>query len=144
MSIIAVLAVPAWITMVLLYFLEDFNLIEGGLHVVGATLLNFNGYVGIVVEVLAEPNCGKMSPSKFLHHHVAVEQALTNMHGVVATDLIVFDSFVLRIVVLIELQQELMEVVQRRARRFHCFTEILCEYSFVEVVLWIGWGKYLL
>jgi hypothetical protein len=57
------------------------------------------------------------------------------MHGMIATNLVVFDSLVFGIMVLIEFQQELVQVVQRRAWLLNLSAEVLREHPLVEVVL---------
>jgi len=53
----------------------------------------------------------------------------------IATNLVVFDSLVFGIMVLIEFQQELVQVVQRRAWLLNLSAEVLREHPLVEVVL---------
>lgn len=76
-----------------------------------ATLLNFDGNVGVEFEVLAEPHGGEVAPAQLLNDHVAVDEYFADVDGMIASYLIVFDSLVLGVVVLIELQQEFVEVL---------------------------------
>ena len=46
--------------------------------------------------VLREPNRRKVAPSELLNDHVAICEHLTNVHWVVAADLVVRKPFVLR------------------------------------------------
>ena len=62
-SIVSSGSMPGWILVVHFNFLQDLNFIEGSLHVVGRTLLNFNRYIGLVLEVFTEPDGRKMPPS---------------------------------------------------------------------------------
>ena len=135
MCIVAILSIPPGVFMMFFHFLQNLHLVKCCLHIVWTALLNLYGNIGVVVEVLAKPHCGEMSPTQFLDHHVAVEQALPDMHGMVTSNLVVFDSLVLRIVIFIKLQQELMEVVQRGTLWFNLCSEVLRKYSFVQVVL---------
>jgi hypothetical protein len=104
-------ASPSRILMVLFHLLQDFDFIESSFHVVWATLLNFDGDVGVEFEVLAEPHGREVAPAQLLNDHVAVDEYFADVDGMIASDLIVFDSLVLGVVVLIELQQEFVEVL---------------------------------
>ena len=72
MSIVSGLPIPSRVLMMLLNLLQNLNFIECCFHVVRATFLNLNGNVGIVLEILAEPDSGKMAPAKFLNNDVPV------------------------------------------------------------------------
>lgn len=121
MGIVSGRSLPAWVSMVFLYFLQDLDFVEGGLHIMWAALLNFDGHIGVVFEVLAQPHCGEMAPAQLLDDDVAVDEDFADVHGMIATDLVVFDSLVLRIVVLIEFHQELVKVVGARFIRNRSF-----------------------
>lgn len=108
MSVISCFACPAWILMMFLDLLKDFDLIKSCFHVMRTTLLNFDGNISIVLEVFAEPDCREMSPTKFLDHNVSANENLTDVDWMVPTDLIVFYTLVLGVVVLVELNQELV------------------------------------
>ena len=83
-------------------FLENFNLIIGGLKIMGRTFHDFNSNVVPVLEIFSEPNCRKVAPAQFLHQDVSVDEDLANMAGVVAADFVVFNALVLTVVFLIK------------------------------------------
>ena len=55
-------------------FLQQLDFVEGGFEVVRGALLYFDGDVGVVLEVSAEPHGGKVAPSELLDDDVAVDE----------------------------------------------------------------------
>jgi hypothetical protein len=114
----------------LMHHLEDFNLVVAGVKIVRRRLLDLEGNVVFVFEVLGEPNGGEVPPTQFLDDHIAVEDNFADMHWVVSTslasvpsDLVVLDAFVLLVevvllflVVLFDLVGGEFEVVVGRGR----------------------------
>jgi hypothetical protein len=76
-----------------------------------------------------------VSPTQLLNYHIPVEESLAYMYRMVTTDLVIFYPLILRVVVLVELEKELMEVVQSRFIRFGLLLEILRVYPFIKVML---------
>lgn len=75
--------------------IKNFDLIICRLLVVGGTLLHLQSNVGVILSVPGKPNCRKVAPAEFLDNDVPVDHDFTDMHGVVAANLVVRDSLVL-------------------------------------------------
>lgn len=59
-------------------------LVVGGLEVVGGALHDLDGDVGVVLEVLGEPDGGEVSPAQLLDEHVPVDEDLSDEARVIA------------------------------------------------------------
>lgn len=78
---------------------EDLYLVVGCGLVAGGTLLHFQCDIGILMfHILGEPHCRELAPAQLLDNDVAIDQDFTEMHGVIASDLVLFDPFVLAVV----------------------------------------------
>lgn len=67
-----------------------------------STLLNLDGDVAIVLEVLGEPDGREVAPAELLNDDVAIEKDLADMDWVVPSNLVVGHSFVFTRVLVIE------------------------------------------
>jgi len=74
------------------------------------TFLNFDSNICVIFEIFAQPNSRKMSPSELLYDHVSLDQDLSNMYRVVAPYNVVLDAFILGVVLLIDVLQEIFEL----------------------------------
>lgn len=125
MSVVSGLAVPAWVEMVLFDFLEDLDFVEGRLHIVRAALLNLHGDIGVELEVLAQPDRREVPPAQLLDDHVAIDEHFADVDWVVSTDLIIFYSLVLGVVVFVQLHQEFVQVLWALSIRERLLIKIL-------------------
>uniref|UniRef100_A0A7S3MXH3 Uncharacterized protein n=1 Tax=Strombidium inclinatum TaxID=197538 RepID=A0A7S3MXH3_9SPIT len=79
--------------------IQNFHFIVGRHLVTRGTLLNFQGDESVLVlHVPGEPHCRELAPAKLLHYHVAVHEDLTEVHGVVPSHLVLFNTFVFAVV----------------------------------------------
>lgn len=78
--------------------IEYFNFIICSLGVMRCTFLNLKCHVRIVHIISSKPNCREMTPTKFLHNYIAIDQDFTHMHRVIPTDFVVRDAFVFRLI----------------------------------------------
>lgn len=74
---------------------KDFDFVVRRLLVVRGAFLNFQSHVSIVMRVPGEPDCRKVAPAELLNDDVPVDHDFANVHRVVATNLVVRDTFVL-------------------------------------------------
>jgi len=97
---------------VLSHLVEDIDFIVCSLYVVLGTLLDFQGNVRVVLEILSEPNSREVAPAELLDDDIAVHQDLADVDRVVASYLVVGHALIFRaIVVLIE--RFIQHVLQR-------------------------------
>ena len=90
------------------YYVKDFYFVVCGDLVTGRTLLDLQGHKGVgVLHVLCQPHRRKLAPSQLLDDHVPVGQDLAQVDGVIATDLVLFDPFVLAVVIRISVSKKL-------------------------------------
>ena len=83
---------------VLCNHVQDFDFVIGRLCIMRCTFLDFHGDVGVVHRVFSKPDCREMAPSKFLNGDIAIDHNFTDMHRMVAANLVVSYSFVLTLV----------------------------------------------
>jgi hypothetical protein len=98
------------------YLVKDFNLIVSSFKIVLSTLLNLHSNVAIVLEIFGQPDCREMAPTKFLDYHIPVKKDLTDMDGVIATNLVIRHTFVLTGVLILE--EALPNLVLKRCEIF--------------------------
>lgn len=67
------------------------------------TLHDLHGRVVSVLEIFRQPHRREVAPPQLLDQHVPVHQHLSDVAGVVPSDLVVFDAFVLAVVLVVEL-----------------------------------------
>ena len=77
---------------------QYFDFIIGRLSIVRCAFLDFHGHVGVVHRVTSKPDCREMAPSEFLNGDIAIDHDFTDMHRMVASNLVVSYSFVLTLV----------------------------------------------
>jgi len=65
-------------------FLKDFDLVVGGLQVVGGAFHYFYGHVGRVFEIFCQPDGREMPPPEFLNENITVHEDLPDVAGMVA------------------------------------------------------------
>lgn len=80
------------------HLVEDFDLVECSVEVMRCRSLDLKRDIRVVHDVLGEPNSREMAPAKLLNDKVTIDQDFADMHGVVATDFIVGETFVFRAV----------------------------------------------
>lgn len=82
--------------------IEYFNFIICSLGVMRCTFLHFKRHVRIIHIISSEPNGREMTPSKFLHYDIAINQDFSHMHWVIPTDFVVGNTFVFRLITVCE------------------------------------------
>ena len=93
---------PLFAAPVLGNLIQNFNFIVRCFQIVLSTFLHFDGDIAIVLQVLCEPNCGKVTPAKLLNDDVSVHQNLTHMDWMIAPNLVVGHTFVLAAILIIK------------------------------------------
>ena len=68
------------------------------------TFHNFDSDIISILEVFGQPNCGEVSPSKFLHKDITIAEHLTNMTRVIPTNFIILNAFVFTVIFFIEVK----------------------------------------
>ena len=81
-----------------------------------SALLNFHGDITVVLEIFSEPHGGKVTPPELLYDDISIKENLTNVHGVIATDLVIGHSLVLTRVLVFE--EALSDLVLERSEIF--------------------------
>jgi len=80
--------------MMLFYFLENLDFVEGSLHVMGRTFLYFHCNICFKFKILAKPDCRKMTPSQLLNHHISIQEHFPNVNWMISSCLIILNPFV--------------------------------------------------
>jgi hypothetical protein len=75
-------------------FLQYLDLIICRLEVMQCTFLDFNGDIGVVHEILGQPDSAEMAPSELMLNNVSVYQDLANKYWVVAALLVVLNTLI--------------------------------------------------
>jgi hypothetical protein len=86
---------PVGIESVSFYDVQDLYFVVRSFYVVHGTLLHLERHIIVVLRVTSEPDGREMAPTKLLHDDVPVNQPLTDVHGMVSTNFVVRDTFVL-------------------------------------------------
>lgn len=86
---------PVGIEGVSFYDVQDLYFVVRSFYVVHGTLLHLECHIIVVLCVTSEPDGREMTPTKLLHYDVPVNQSFTDVHGMVSTNFVVRDTFVL-------------------------------------------------
>lgn len=86
------------------HFLQNFNLIIRCLKVMWRTFHDLNSNIISVFEILRKPDSGEMTPAEFLHQDISVDEDFSDMAGMIASNFIVFDAFVLTVILFVEME----------------------------------------
>ena len=89
---------PLGVVVVVGDYVKNLHLVVGGLLVVGGALLDFEGHVGVVLEVPREPDSREVAPAQFLNNYIPLTQELPYVHWVVPPHLVVGYALVLTLV----------------------------------------------
>lgn len=110
MSIISTLT-PLFRMTLFLNFLQNLNLIKRSLHIMRWTFLNFHSHICIIFEVFTKPDSREMPPAQFLYNHISIKQYLSNMYWMISSNIIILNTFILRIMLLLHLLQKLNQII---------------------------------
>jgi len=66
------------------------------------TLLNLNSHVRVPLKIFCQPDRAKVTPTQLLNDHVSIKQNFTNVNWMVSSNLVVWHTFILAGVLLIE------------------------------------------
>ena len=92
---------------------KDIHFIVGCFDVVLGTFLHLQGNVAVEFEILGQPDSGEVSPTEFLDDYIPVKQDLSNMDGMVSTNLVIRHALVFaRIFIFVEAL--IKDISQRR------------------------------
>lgn len=83
------------------YFVQDLNLVKGRFLVVLCAFLHLDGHWILRHQIAAQPYCGEVTPSHFLHYDLSVVLDLPYKNRVLPTRPLVHRSFFLRLVVFV-------------------------------------------
>ena len=125
---------PLLIMRLALNSLQDLHFIKSSLHVVRRALLNFDGNVGTIFEVFAEPYSREVSPSQFLNNYIATNEDLPDVDRMVPTQDVVVNALVFGIVILINAPQELFETVLADGGGLLAVIPLLESRIFTEII----------
>ena len=78
------------------------------------TFLDLDSDITIVLQVLCEPDCRKVTPSKLLNDDVPVHQNLAYMDRMIASDLVVGHALVLTAILVIE--ESIIDLLLQRCK----------------------------
>ena len=101
---------PVFFERVFRHHVQDLDFVVRGLLVVRGTFLKFQSHVSVEFGVSSKPYRRKMPPAQLLHDDVPVDHYLTNVHRMVATDLVVRNTLIFTLVA-ISVQIGLTQVV---------------------------------
>ena len=54
------------------HFLQDFDFVIGSFEIMRSAFLNFECYVGVILEIFSEPDCGEVAPAEFLDDDISI------------------------------------------------------------------------
>lgn len=74
---------------------KNIHLIVSSFKIVLGALLNLNGNVGVVLEILGEPDGTEVSPSQLLYDHVPIEEDFADVDWVIPANFVVWHALVL-------------------------------------------------
>jgi len=74
---------------------KNIYLIISCFHVVLCALLDLECDITIILEILGEPYCGEMSPTKLLNDNIPIKKDLTYMNWMITTNFVIRHTFIL-------------------------------------------------
>ena len=91
-------------------FLQNFNLVIRSIKIMRGWFHDFYCHIGAEFEIFCKPNCREVSPAELLNEHVSINEDLSNMARVVASNFIILDPFILAVIFIIEFPHPLSQV----------------------------------
>ena len=76
-----------------------------------STLLDLQSDISVELEVFGKPYSGEVAPAKLLDDGVAIEKHFADMNRVVPANFVIFNSFVLAVVLFFQLFKNLRNLL---------------------------------
>jgi len=105
---------------------QNIYFVIGSFNVVLGTLLNFESYVRVELQVFRKPNCGEMTPAEFLNNYISIQKNFSDVNWVIASDLVVWHALILTTIFV--LVKALSQFLSQRIEVFVILVCILCRF----------------
>ena len=79
-------------------YIKNFYFIVSCFCIMGSTFLDFKSDVGLVHLISSQPYGRKVAPTELLHDDVAINEDFANVNRVIASNLVVSNTFIFTLV----------------------------------------------